>query len=423
MAYRNLIALLVIILLSACFEESDPLNGTIFLETVASIEKMEVEQGSIAAEQLLKAVEEIGTPLFVDDTTAIIVVRHAGDSLLLMGDMNLWKAEPVFTRLAESELHYYSLTSETNARLQYWLQSEPDVWPSIDTLNPYRVSNGFGLMSELAMPGYKYSSIFAPFRDGHKSSSDGLDEHILPAGILPYEHLIHVWKPSGVEASEITGSIYFLDGLGYVAYAHMPTALASLINSDEIPPLMAVFVTPPNWEKSGTPNRETEYGISPEFVSFLAEELVPYIESRYPIGKGPETRLITGDSYGGLGAHYIGFNRPDVFGLAYSQSGYMSFKNDSLIGLYRESEKLELKLALDCGTYETQVGGGMLPTAENDFLAANRRMAATLVEKGYEINYREYPEGHTWGNWRQHLVDVLPWFFGTGKPVTLANEK
>ena len=79
------------------------------------------------------------------------------------------------------------------------------------------------------------------------------------------------------------------------------------------------------------------------------------------------------------------------------------------------SEKLNLKLALDCGTYETRVGGGYLAASEGDFTAANRRMQATLQDKGYEIHYQEYPEGHTWGNWRQHLVDVLPWFFGTGK--------
>ncbi len=89
----------------------------------------------------------------------------------------------------------------------------------------------------------------------------------------------------------------------------------------------------------------------------------------------------------------------------------MSFRGDSLINLYRDSEKLDLKLAFDTGTYETHVGGGYLNPSEADFTAANRRMEQVLKAKGYEYHYDEYPEGHTWGNWRQHLFDILPWFF------------
>jgi len=412
----HLIALVASLLIWACAEERVPMDGKIFLEAVSKIEGMETEQRIGEADKLLQSVEKAGTPLYVNDTTAILVVRYSGDSLLMMGDMNLWQAEAVFTKIPDTDLQYFTGVYESNARLQYWLQTDPKAWPVVDTLNPYLVSNGFGLMSELAMPGYEYSPLFQPFRDGHKSSEVDLDEHILAPGVLPYEHLVHVWMPPHQEGG-IAGSIYFLDGLGYISYAHMPAVLGEMMAQGQIPPLALVFVTPPNWEQSGDVNRETEYGLNPVFVEYLAEELVPMIESMYSIGTGPETRLIVGDSYGGLGAHYIGFTRPDVFGLAYSQSGYMSFKNDSLISMFEASAKLDLKLALDCGTYETQVGGGALPSMENDFLAANRRMKATLLNKGYDIHYSEFPEGHTWGNWRQHLTDILPWFFGSGKPT------
>lgn len=410
MKYFKLCALGMLFSMMSC-QPDGLMDGKTFLKAVEKIEKMDEARRWTAAEDLFRQVQDVGTPLYVNDTTAIIVAHTDEDSLLLLGDMNVWQAAPVFTRIPGTELQYFVGEYESNARLQYWFMNSPDAWPGTDSLNPNLVSNGFGKMSELAMPGYVYDPIFEPFRDGHLSTTDGLDEHMIPAGILPYEHLVHVWMPAGVSPEEIAGSIYLLDGLGYVTYAHIPTALAARIADGKIPPLMAVFVTPPNYEKAASPNRETEYGINPVFADFMADELVPYVESKYPIGRGPETRMVTGDSYGGLGAHYIGYQRSDVFGLAYSQSGYFSFLGDSLIKLYQDSEKLDLKLAFDIGTYETHVGGGYLNPDEADFTAANRRMEQTLKAKGYEYHYREYPEGHTWGNWRQHLIDILPWFY------------
>jgi enterochelin esterase-like enzyme len=35
-----------------------------------------------------------------------------------------------------------------------------------------------------------------------------------------------------------------------------------------------------------------------------------------------------------------------------------------------------------------------------------------LDKKGYDVVQREYHEGHTWGNWRRHLIDALEDYFG-----------
>ncbi len=58
------------------------------------------------------------------------------------------------------------------------------------------------------------------------------------------------------------------------------------------------------------------------------------------------------------------------------------------------------------------VGKGWLPDEEIDFVAANRRFRDVLSEGGYDFEYREYPEGHTWGNWRRHVADALIHYFG-----------
>jgi enterochelin esterase-like enzyme len=97
---------------------------------------------------------------------------------------------------------------------------------------------------------------------------------------------------------------------------------------------------------------------------------------------------------------------------AYSQSGYFSFNNNRLLKLFDEQPAKKLKLFFDIGTYEEKVGADFLPSAELDFTDANRKMRDILLYKEYDFMYKEYHEGHTWGNWRRHLIDGLIYFFG-----------
>ena len=111
----------------------------------------------------------------------------------------------------------------------------------------------------------------------------------------------------------------------------------------------------------------------------------------------------------------IGEN-PDVFGLGYSQSGYLSFNDNALIEAYQKARSQPIRLYLDIGLYEQKVGQGWLPENEIDFLRANREFRKVLTEKGYDFIYREYPERHAWGNWRAHLTDALVHYFPSSKP-------
>ncbi len=98
--------------------------------------------------------------------------------------------------------------------------------------------------------------------------------------------------------------------------------------------------------------------------------------------------------------------------MANSQSGYHCFQNNKMIKLISENPKKPIKLFVDSGTYEHEVGSSFLPADERDFIGANRRLKKVLEAKGYNFVYSEYHEGHTWGNWRRHLIDSLIYFFG-----------
>jgi enterochelin esterase-like enzyme len=357
-------------------------------------------------------------PLVENDTTVVFLYRGEAGSVGLLGDMSEWNGTLPLVRVEGTDLWYRRTVFEPGARLEYLFMVDEDsrgfgaeLLGVPDPHNPHRVRSGFGPTSELAMPGYAYPAVFDPVRDGTPGSLDGLDVHTVPAGVLPYQHDVLVYTPPGYDASRRYPTVYFVDGRDYVEFAHAPAVLDALIGAGEIEPVVAVFVDPPNRHGAEAPNRTTEYGLNDDFVAFLADELVPFIDRHYAPRLAPADCLIVGDSYGGLIATYVAFRRPDAFRMAYSQSGYHSFRSDRLIRLMDTDDPPPIRLYVDVGTYERQVGAGLLPPAETDFLAANRRLRDVLATRGYDFAYAEYPEGHTWGNWRAHLIDALRHFF------------
>ncbi|MDD4515050.1 alpha/beta hydrolase family protein [Massilibacteroides sp.] len=57
------------------------------------------------------------------------------------------------------------------------------------------------------------------------------------------------------------------------------------------------------------------------YETFVAKELVNYIDTHYPVKKDRSARAITGLSMGGHGALWLAFRHTDVFGAAGSTSG------------------------------------------------------------------------------------------------------
>ncbi len=380
-----------------------------FLDTLRNTP--EPDQRVDLAEAFYQKLKTMPYPLFADDSTYILFYKGKVDSAGILGDMNNWSETAWMERIAGTDLFYLRGHAPNDARIEYWLMFGANTLWSIDPLNPRKSLNGFGEISELAMPGYQQHPYFADYLSGRKGSSDGLRVHEIDSKCLGYHHTIHVYLPPGYNPEEKYPVLYLQDGIDYVEFAQVPHTMDQLIRDRKIQPMLVVFVTPPNRFKADFPNRMSEYGLNDDYVKFFADELVPFIDRTYSTIADARSRLVAGDSFGGLISAYIPFARPEVFANGYSQSGYLSFNQDKLINLYRASEKKDLRLYVDVGIYEERVGASFLPADETNFLAANRRFVPVLQERDYDFVYREYPEGHTWGNWRRHLIDALMWFF------------
>jgi predicted alpha/beta superfamily hydrolase len=91
-------------------------------------------------------------------------------------------------------------------------------------------------------------------------------------------------------------------GIGYSGLTPDAAQIHDLRASDYTP-------TPVEKDRPGS-------GRAPEFLRFMRDELIPFIESRYPAD--PEKRVLAGVSFGGLFALYTLFEQPELF------SGYVA---------------------------------------------------------------------------------------------------
>ena len=370
-------------------------------------------------ENFMKQVRHTGTPLIENDTTVIYLYQGPNMRVRILGDITQWADAIEMENVIGTDLFYYRGVHPAEARLEYQLIVDDDP-PMADPLCPYAVLNGLGSHSELAMPGYTYHSVLNTVRDGVPGDYERVTRHLLPIGIMGYATEIYVYTPPEYDSVNTHNpTIYVLDGQDYIEYAHAPAVLDHLIKSGEIEPVIAVFIAPPNRHLMGIPNRSTEYGMNPDYARFMADELVPFVEKHYRSLALPSARLVAGPSYAGLASAYIALRHSDVFGLGYSQSGYLSFGSNALIEAYRQAPPKPIRLYVDIGLYEEMVGKGWLPDDAINFLRANRQFKEVLTEKSYDFVYREYPEGHTWGNWRAHLIDALSHFF----PADVQSEQ
>ena len=361
-------------------------------------------------ENILSSIAEQNYPFYESDSKAVLIYNGKAETVELLSDITGWTDPIRFNRLRDEDLFYLKLELEPDARIQYLLMVDGNA--VVDPANKFKSLHGLGAMSELAMPKYERHPYLNGFLFGKEGSYDGLVKHILPAGVLPYEHQVHVYLPPEYNSKLKYPVVYFHDGPDYIRFALAAYSINRLIIENKIGPCIAVFVTPPNLHQPEEPNRSTEYGMNDDYVKFFCDELVPFVDSNYSTEKSPESRLVIGDSYAGLISFYIAYSREDIFSKAYSQSGYFSFNNNRLLKLFDEQPAKHLKLYFDIGTYEEKVGADFLPSGELDFTHANRRMRDILLFKDYDFVYKEYHEGHTWGNWRRHLIDGLEYFFG-----------
>lgn len=163
----------------------------------------------------------------------------------------------------------------------------------------------------------------------------GIDSAVLRDNPLgdPHRRPLYVYSAPGVRDGGSYCSIYVLQGMtGQLDMwlnrsAFEPTMVERLdalfSEQQDLPPAIVVFVDA--WTSYGGSQfiNSTSTG---RYLDYLCDEVVPFVDARYPTAAVPEHRGIAGKSSGGYGAMVVPMLRPDVFGALASHAGDALFE-------------------------------------------------------------------------------------------------
>ncbi|MFJ6071307.1 enterochelin esterase [Streptomyces sp. NPDC093065] len=223
-----------------------------------------------------------------------------------------------------------------------------------------------------------------------------LTEHAVVSARIGGSRRVWLYEPPG-GAREPGGLpvLVLLDGEHWGPRLGLAHLLDNLIADGRIPPTAAVLP-----EAVDEATRWAELSCRPEYVDFLARELLPWAAGRLPLTADPARTVVAGQSLGGLTAAYAAVAAPGRFGNALVQSGSFWWPDgpeaEWLTRALAEGPRPPVRFRLSFGTQEWVA------------LPAARRLRDTLASIGcHDTSYREFDGGHDYLCWRTELADGL----------------
>ena len=231
----------------------------------------------------------------------------------------------------------------------------------------------------------------------------------LESELLGNNRNVAVYTPDGYDFTRTQPYpvLIFLDGYEFLEIDRTETALDQLILEGRIPPVVAVFVHNPTPE-----SRNWEYNCNPQFLRFMAEELVPWIRRRFHVTTDPKNTAVIGRSLSGLASTCSAFYRPDLFGKVLAQSGSFWWSPvgeppEWLAHQIALRDPKPIEFYLDVGNQENVPN----PITGLSMLTVTRHMRDVLMAKQYKVIYREFSGGHDPLAWRSILPDGIQALF------------
>ena len=339
--------------------------------------------GQLAIESLFVA--HPSSLFFETDTTVLITFVGEPTSVSIAGDANNWSpiAEPL-TRLEGTTFWWRRLEYESDARLDYKLVLNGVTW-ILDPANKRTSVGGFGPNSELRMPGYvDHPEIYE--QPGIPRGTL-VDTTVYSDGLGNERRIVLYLPPEYDRNRDSVGLIVVHDGIEFITLAGMPVILDNLIAAGSIPPVIAVFIPPVD--------RSAEYAGARmhDFGAFVSDEIVPGLAARYRIKDDPAMRVVMGASNGGNISLFMAMRYPGLFR---NVAAFSSNVVEDISARFGRPPSLPLSIYLDIGRYDIPV---LLPKV--------RSLVSELSDRGYSFKYNEFPEGHSWTNWKTHIDDAL----------------
>ncbi len=234
-----------------------------------------------------------------------------------------------------------------------------------------------------------------------------LIKHQLESKLLNNVRTISIYQSKAKLNQDYITAIFF-DGQHYNELLNVPKALDILVEQGKLPPIQAIFVSPPNEQirpKELTPNKE--------FSAFFNQELMPWIKKNAPQTLNANKTVLLGSSLGGLSSAYLALENPNMISHVVPLSGsfwWQAENSDLPNGMSKIIREKNLHSAqhwfITANSYETSRNNNELSILETSPVVAE-----DLKQKGHDVTYKSYIGGHSYAVWQVAIQDALQHFF------------
>lgn len=367
-----------------------------------AIEELEqsrrVEPGQIDA-----FLADRGVPI-VEGRTVTFVYRGPADEVYLQHWIyGLSSNSQPFTHLPGTDLWFLVMDLPEKSRVEYKLGIVHQGRQQLiqDPLNPNLATDPFGANSVVHAAGYELPEWSDEDPDARHGTIQSLQ---VSSDVLRERREVQIYLPARFRELRRYPLLVVHDGPDYLRFASLQNVLDNLIHRLEIPPMVVALI--------GSDRRLQEYANDETHARFLVEELVPLLESRYPLLTDRSSRGLMGSSFGAVAALSTAWRYPDTFGALLLQSGSFAFTDigdhergpafdpvvDFVNAFRKNPGRPAERLYMSCGTFESMI-------------YFNRSLVPLLQSTGMAVRYTEAPDGHNWENWRDRLREGLSWVF------------
>lgn len=329
----------------------------------------------------------------IEKDGATFAWRGRADHVAVVGSWCDWRVEDALPLERDGDEWRGHLRLAPDAYVEYRLLI--DGRPTLDPGNRHRVANGFdGLNQQLWMPAASRRA--ATIRSQRGPRGEVLHGRITLGWLAaaPKRRRLDLYLPPvDADPTEVP-LLVVLDGPDYLERGRLDRLLDGLIRRGLMAPVVAAFLG------NAGASRAAEYLGGDPALATLIHDVLPIARDRAGLrASATGATAILGSSAGGVLALHAAVRRPDVFARAICQS-VAAFEDPeiSTVSLVRHGPVSPARLWLDAGDHEWLAG-------------PNDRLAALLVERGYDVTYRRQHGGHDQTSWTESLVDALPALF------------
>ncbi len=327
------------------------------------------------------------SPLTIDNRAYFFYYGKA-QSVNLAGDWTYWQPGEYFNRVDNTDLFYIIQEFNPAARLQYKMIVDGE-W-RLDAANQRTTIEGFGVNSEFLMPGYIDNSWLTP-QNGIPLKGN-IERFMLPPLSGYHSHEIFLYSPhEKYRSNDELPLLLTHDGAESLRIGRFHDIIDNLLASNKIEPFAVAFLSPGD--------RISEYALDARYSDYCAKEALPYSISRFAergitISSSPQNHSVCGASLGGLLSTKTALEFPDVFGSVIAQSPSYWWNQGEIFHSHNMKNASSISFILQTGTV-------------CDAQRLTQLMYLRLNNLGADVHYSEFPQGHTWGNWRTNFAEAL----------------